>query len=171
LAAGASPPPGFQSDRQPKTRRPARLPRGGRATGMHPPRADRCRAGQASQTLRTPWMSPGHSAPAAQAHAPIPFRQLPAAVFPGAAYAFGELADRDRDDRPTARLSLADPKDRAHSSPTSKMMHSAENIGNFPLNALRPGHAVGGARPQDAQGAGSEPGQGVAPAAPSPPAV
>jgi hypothetical protein len=34
----------------------------------------------------------------------------------------------------------------------AKMMLSAENIGNFPLNALRPGHAVGQARPQDAPG-------------------
>ncbi len=64
---------------------------------------------------------------------------------------------------------LAEPEDGAHGSPPGKMMLSAENIGNFPLNALRPGHAVGEAHPQDAPGAGSEPGQGWGPAAPSPP--
>jgi hypothetical protein len=65
---------------------------------------------------------------------------------------------------------LTEPEDGAHGSPPGKLMLSAENIGNFPLNALRPGHAGGEARPQDALGAGSEPGQGRGPgSAVSPP--
>ena len=82
------------------------------------------------------------------------------------------LADGERTIGQPGGLDSAEPKDGAHGSPPGKMMLSAENIGNFPLNALRPGHAGGEARPQDAPGAGSEPGQGRGPgSAVSPPAV
>ena len=90
--------------------------------------------------------------PGGSAYATIPFRQFPAAAFPAARLRFRGIA-----------VSLLRPPAPRSGSPHGKMMLSAENIGNFPLNALRPGHAVGEARPQDAPGAGSEPGQGRGP--------
>jgi hypothetical protein len=95
-------------------------------------------------------MSPAHFAPASLAHATIPLRQLPAAAFPAAAYAFpltpfgipglpGWLPVWG----PLPGLVWAEPKDGARDSPAGKMMLLAENVGNFPLNTLRPGHAVG----------------------------
>src|SRR5579859_7322530 len=48
------------------------------------------------------------------------------------------------------------------------MIRLAENVGNFPLNTLRVGHAVGEARLHDALTARA-PVQGGTPVAPSPP--
>ncbi len=69
---------------------------------------------------------------------------------------------------PAWGLVSAEPEDGAHGSPPGKIILLAENMANFPLNTVRPGHAVGEARLQTAQGSG-ELGLGWAPAAPSPP--
>jgi hypothetical protein len=78
--------------------------------------------------LWTKRTSPGHFAPGGLAHATISFRQLPAAAFPLAAYAFEEVPSR-------GHVSLA-PRSR---QPSRQNDAFGENMGNSSLNALDPG--------------------------------
>jgi hypothetical protein len=141
----------------PRTPRPARLPRGGRATGIHPPRADPCRAGQASPALWTKRMSPSHSAPAAQRTPRFHFAsRLPA--FPAAAYAFEELL-----------LAATSTRRRARSARPQDDSLGREH-GKFPFETrFGPGMLLEKPGPRSALGAGSEPGQGQGPGSTVPP--
>ena len=135
-------------------------------------------------------MSPGHFAPGGSTHATIPFPQSPGAAFPATADASGLPAvSRPRPPRrssgvhfstlgapattqsaPCIEPCLGRAQESARGSPSGKIMLSAENIGRFLFETRfgpgmlleKPGHRL-------PLGAGSEPGQGGALAAPYPP--
>jgi len=135
----------------------------------------RRRARPINRDYRSPGIGPGHRARAEDLHAGRKSSGVPLAPLglPGATRLAPYLGSAGC---PMGTVTIGHPaalsrlsERRRYGSPPGKPMLSAENIENSPLNALRPGHAGGEARPQDAPGQAASRVRGGAPAAPSPP--